>query len=130
MKTLFLVPALLFAISASAQPPGAQGSGPSSVVKCTGGTGANFTTLTFTTMGLAGSMAQIEQGSFKSAQIPMMRSGGMSAAMFTFFEDRATNGKVLDLGIDFINPGSKAMVTFKDPAKKITKLPDLHCNRI
>ncbi len=130
MNKIYLIAPVFFATLASAQPPGAHGTGPSSVVKCTGGTGSNFTTLTFTSMGMAGSMAQIEQGNFKTPQIRMVRDTGMSASMYSVFVDQDKNGKILSLGIDFINPGSKAMVKFQDPGHQIKKLPDLHCNRI
>ena len=126
MKLATLLLMTLFSVSAQAQ----MGDQRFTVVKCTGGTGAHATTLLIEVGGIAGlTTARISHGSFSSGDLYVEQFMGPSIPENITYVDAKTKGKDFSLSFDFLNPGMRAELVYRDASKKVPALPPLTCFR-
>lgn len=124
MKTVFGIFALIFTFNAQAQ----MGDQRLTFLKCTGGTGSKFTTLTLSRGGFfGGTFARIEQGKFQSGDIFIEQFMGPMIPENRMYIDSKTKGKQFSLAYSFLNPGSQARLVYRDSTRQIPALPVLSC---
>lgn len=124
MKTVFGFIALIFSLNAQAQ----IGDQRLTFLKCTGGTGNKFTTLTLSRGGFfGGTFARIDQGKFQSGDIFIEQFTGPMIPENRMYVDLKTKGKVFSLNYSFLNPGSPARLVYRDSTRQIPVLPVLSC---